>query len=375
MLEYDLYFSFSASNEAGSYKIIELTPDLTDLIEKATVNDEDPRLTIKGQPNEDAVLCSADKTYGMRSVGLSNTVLVVTPVPDECATHFAEDAVIIRDQLNEIIELAPVVPKLHKLSALIKNRQYDEGQEDDADDSMDHFTYQEAKQEIQASDAEIDKGLKNLRVLIINNELRPISPTFLNHLLELILNILVSLSMKHASVSVEDLSSALADDHEVSRAVSTQVMSWFGEIKDGRWKMDVEGVVKELGLGILRKHRHDPIERDDLLVQWKSHVGDTFESSISLKLLEANYIESTDVLGSGSAVLKYFPAFELPVDPAARFADLFLTRSIWRGEEISPFLSDIAVNSKERDKLLLKYCRTVTGPEGIRYTARAQYNG
>lgn len=73
--------------------------------------------------------------------------------------------------------------------------------------------------------------------------------------------------------------------------------------------------------------------------------------------------------------LKYFPASELPVDPAARFSDLFLTRTKWKGEEISPFLSDIAVNSKERDKLLLKYCRTVTGLDGMRYTARAQYNG
>lgn len=65
----------------------------------------------------------------------------------------------------------------------------------------------------------------------------------------------------------------------------------------------------------------------------------------------------------------------LPVDPAARFSDLFLTRSKWKVEDLSPFLSDIAVNSKERDKLLLKYCRAVTDSHGIRYTARAQYNG
>ena len=89
------------------------------------------RLTIKGQSNEDAVLCTADKTFSMRSIGLSNTVLVVTPVPDVCASDFAEDALIIRDQLNEIIELVPAVPKLHKLAAVIRDRQYGEGQEDD----------------------------------------------------------------------------------------------------------------------------------------------------------------------------------------------------------------------------------------------------
>ena len=83
------------------------------------------------------MLCSAEKTYGMRSIGLSNTLLVVTPVPDDCASQFADDAVVIRDQLKEIIELTPSVPNLHKLSRVLKGRQYDEGlEEDDEDDSV-----------------------------------------------------------------------------------------------------------------------------------------------------------------------------------------------------------------------------------------------
>ena len=90
--------------------------------------------------------------------------------------------------------------------------------------------------------------------------------------------------------------------------------------------------------------------------------------------LQGNYIEE-ESLGMDKTFLKYFPASVLPVDPAARFSDLFLTRSKWKVEDLSPFLSDIAVNSKERDKLLLKFCRTVTDSQGIRYTARAQYNG
>jgi sister chromatid cohesion protein DCC1 len=83
-------------------------------------------LTIKGHANDDAVLCTEDKTFTIRSVALSNAVLVVTPNPDD-----SDDAVVIRDQLNEIIELVPIVPKLHKLSTVIRDRQYD----DDDDDS------------------------------------------------------------------------------------------------------------------------------------------------------------------------------------------------------------------------------------------------
>jgi len=70
----------------------------------------------------------------MRSIGLSNTILVVTSVPDNRAVEFAEDTVVIRDQLNEVIELVPAVAKLQKLSVLIRDRQYDEGNEEEVEE-------------------------------------------------------------------------------------------------------------------------------------------------------------------------------------------------------------------------------------------------
>jgi sister chromatid cohesion protein DCC1 len=86
-------------------------------------------------------------------------------------------------------------------------------------------------------------------------ELRPIAPSYLSSLLELILNLLVSLSLPYNSASVGELSSTLADEHEVARAVSTQVMSWFGIIQEGKWNMDINSVLKEMGLSILRQHK------------------------------------------------------------------------------------------------------------------------
>lgn len=224
---------------------------------------------------------------------------------------------------------------------------------------------------IQASDLELELGLKSRHILNVNGELRPVSPSYLDRMLELILNVLVALSLPHHSASVEALSSSLADEHDVPRAVSTQVMTWFGNIQDGKWEMNISALIKEVGLGVLRHHRHEPIHLDDFVAKWKSLVGDSFESHVDLALLSGNYLVST----SNPHNLTYFPASALPVDPAPRFADLFLTRSRWKGKDISPFLADIAVDSKERDKLLLKFTRATTDAEGVWYTARAQYNG
>ena len=85
--------------------------------------------------------------------------------------------------------------------------------------------------------------------------LRPIAREHLNTILELLLNYLISLSLSHDAAPVDDLVSALADEHDVPRDVSNQVMSWFGQVEAGTWKMHVDAVVAEIGLGILRHYK------------------------------------------------------------------------------------------------------------------------
>jgi hypothetical protein len=64
---------------------------------------------------------------------------------------------------------------------------------------------------------------------------------------------LVSLSQPHNAASVLELSRSLEFEHEVRREVTFQVMRWFGQVDDAdeRWKMDVEKVVRQVGLGTI----------------------------------------------------------------------------------------------------------------------------
>ena len=90
-------------------------------------------LVIKGGPEDDAVLCTSDKTYNIRSVTLSNSVLVVSPHPD---VDGSEDKVVIQDSLKELLELVPAVPKLHRMNVLLKEHMWEEGQEEEEDESF-----------------------------------------------------------------------------------------------------------------------------------------------------------------------------------------------------------------------------------------------
>lgn len=157
MSEYNISFSATSSHDGGSFKLIELPPELLNLVESAIENANPLRcifipadsnhiysnlpisLAIKGQQGEDAVLCTSNKTYAMRSTVLSNTVLVVAPPSDVSREQFEDDdTVVIRDQVNEVVELVPAVPKLHKLGAVLRGREYNEGEADRDEDDASH---------------------------------------------------------------------------------------------------------------------------------------------------------------------------------------------------------------------------------------------
>lgn len=123
-----LAFSPMSVNEFGNFRLLELPPDLLKSIE----SNENPPLAwaIKGNPTEDAVLCTNDKTYSIRSVSLSNSILVVTPGEEQ-------DQIAIRDTSHELLQVAPIIPRIHRLAGLLKGREYDEGREDLDDDTLD----------------------------------------------------------------------------------------------------------------------------------------------------------------------------------------------------------------------------------------------
>jgi sister chromatid cohesion protein DCC1 len=87
--------------------------------------------------------------------------------------------------------------------------------------------------------------------------LRIIPTPTLSHILLLILDTIVIHSQSHNCVSLYLLYDSLSDGHEVPHEVTTQIVEWFGEVdrKRGTWKVDVDAVVKYVGLGVLSEHK------------------------------------------------------------------------------------------------------------------------
>lgn len=84
---------------------------------------------------------------------------------------------------------------------------------------------------------------------------------------------------------------------------------------------------------------------------------------------QGNYLLNTpppSAFASPSPDITYFPAHTLPIVPAIRFADLFLTRTPWRPDDMQPFLLGLyrEGDSKARDKLIAKFVRVVKDKDG-----------
>ncbi|KAF9519152.1 hypothetical protein BS47DRAFT_1288725 [Hydnum rufescens UP504] len=389
---------FPTDEEQPTYRLLELPPELLKLIE---AGDLPPgALTIRGRDSDDAVLCTPSSTYAIRSVTLSNTAVITTSpaysspksfnrelpsTPASSAPVADHGDLVLRGQIHEILELVPIVPKLDRLDALLRQSQYNEDDDLYIDDERQRqrISYDQVKSEVQASDAELQTGMRKARVITIDGELKYLPLTTLTRFLLQAINVLVSQAYAIDAIPLDQLAELLNSQHGVIAEITTQVSRWFGEIIDdagGRiWKVNVKAVVQEsryLSFVYLAKgyviYKDTSVDEGVFLDEWRRAVGDSLEETVSLEITSTLLIFHLP-RAMPSATLQYFPSSSLPLDAAARFADLFLTRPKWRADTITPFLQGIAFDTKQIDKLLLKFCRMTKDETGVVwYTARVQ---
>jgi hypothetical protein len=167
------------------------------------------------------------------------------------------------------------------------------------------FTYADALHTIQASPAELDAALAAQHILNLNGTLRPLAPAYLARILQLTLALLVAAGWAPggAGAPAGELARTLEAEHGVRREVATQVMAWFGGVEGDVWSVDVDAVVREVGLGVLRTYQVRPsscytgrvaeimsgqnerVEEDVYMDKWKDAVGDAFADRVALSLL------------------------------------------------------------------------------------------
>jgi sister chromatid cohesion protein DCC1 len=120
-------------------------------------------------------------------------------------------------------------------------------------------TLEELRNTIQASDAELEVGLRNAKVLNLNGKLRPLPASSLADILVTALLTIASRGLPRPPrpIPLRELTTHLEDDFQVAPAVMEQVAGWYGVVsgegKGQMWEADVKAIVADIGIGMLRR--------------------------------------------------------------------------------------------------------------------------
>ncbi|WVQ85058.1 hypothetical protein IAT38_007222 [Cryptococcus sp. DSM 104549] len=386
--------------EEETYQLLELPAEILKQVEALKDKGDDAvfPLTIKGRPSDDATLCTPNSTFLLRTVGISNSLLVCR-TPSSMTAQSPEESdddddeplrptLQIRDVCHQILECVPVAPNLERIrgilrdsawegigeSSLGKRKREGECKAGGKKGKDKKWTREQLRSVVQASEAELEKGLRERNVVEVDGRMLLLPPPQLKELLTILLSLLAIFGSHKTGKPIAPRREIIEglEDHEVPSSLATAVMELFGELDDEKWTADAQAMVREVGRGLLCKVRGETGLRE-FLVKWRGEVGEMWTDDVDIKLLEGDYLISPappTTLSSStkpSKTLSYFPLSQLPTQPALRFADLFITRPRWRPDEMAPFLKGLTRDgdTKERDKLVVKFVRVVKEKEGV----------
>lgn len=220
-------------------------------------------LTIKGRPSDDAVLCTQNKTWALRTVAVSNSLVILRPPSDETLAPELH----VRDVCHDVLECVPAAGRTERIRAVLKdsawrglgvdmNTPVKAGTKRKRDK---RYSREQLNSIIQASDDEMAMALRENNVVEVDGHMLFLPPVQLSELLALVLSLLTIHSDGKVGTERDDrvripcapVVDTLAGDHDVPRDIGTGVMDLFGEVEDTQWFCNITHVVQEVGRGLL----------------------------------------------------------------------------------------------------------------------------
>lgn len=334
------------------------------------------RLTIKGEKDDEAVLCTSSTTYAVKYVSTSNTVLLIPPVQYMEGNPPATAGVVAT--ASGLIELVETAPRLDKLKSLLNQRPYtedlDEEQMLEEEDrgraglySMDYLVSQ-----VQASHGQIKAALKSMQAVEIEGFWRVVDEKFMQGLLEVILLSAVQHDWNLKSLSEPQVVETIRNDGYSHRIIKHCLACYGKEVDTNaqesdlrRWDLDENKICLHYAKQLLRASSKWRL--DDFVDAWKNNIPTGIQPS--LEMLKGEVL--IEKIG-GDSWLRLYSASSLPSKPAERFSALFKEKLKWEWNDLEPFLRGMQAPGQSVEAMLLRYTRKsqVSPTAPVIYTPR-----
>lgn len=328
------------------------------------------RVTLRGQPDEDAVLCTASKTYAVKFVGTSNSVFLIPPsdkVSGSCNNKY-DNSMVVASVLNVApgcMELVEIAPKLDELKLLLSQNPYSFSEASEMDTTEERETtgiglyrWQDLVDRIQASDEELKLGLQSLSAIEIDGYWRILDDNYMHSIVNMLLQDVILNDWSVNALNEDEVLGVLEADGFPRNIANHCLQVYCSKVDEGvgvscEWKLDERRVCVCLAREILKGGK---MKLEIFMEKWTQKLPDGMHASFDM--LEGEVL--TEKLGIETWVYS-FSVSSLPSTPAERFSILFQQRPKWEWKDLQPYVGDLKVPGLTSEALLLKYTR-ITQP-------------
>ncbi|KFO81969.1 Sister chromatid cohesion protein DCC1, partial [Cuculus canorus] len=316
-------------------------------------------LVIRGEKDEQVVLCSKDKTYEMKIADTSNMLLFIPgcKTPEQLNADQASCNIIhseIAGFSNNYWELRRCRPKLKKLRKLLMEDPY-EGPDSQKDQTstFSKYTTEDLLSLIQASEEEILHHLQYIDACKIEGYWRILEFDYqiklLNHVIQLIDSESWSLSKVSLCTCLEELGPL-----EPKEMIEHILLSYGRKyIEEGEvyFEMREDKICRALGQMLLQNAVK--FNLSDFQEVWQQSVPE----GMTTRLDQLKGLALVDK-SSRPETISLLKVEDLPEDNQERFNSLFSIRDKWTEVDITPYIEDLCAEKQTVGALLTKYARS-----------------
>ncbi|ODQ67129.1 hypothetical protein NADFUDRAFT_49571 [Nadsonia fulvescens var. elongata DSM 6958] len=339
------------------YKLIELPPDLLSALEATDTSNE---LVIKSSSKSgEAIICTADKTFQLRRINQSNTLVLLKPEP---ASREVNPHLVAFSNINTLLECVPTrgvvdlscVPLYFGPGSLT-------GEKQPSNKLL--ISLAELDSNSPASSLEFDTEFVQSFGTEINGIACLLSRDIVFEFLGLALTTIMALKLNINAILVDELYQAIDETNEPIQIVETIVKRFSNNQKEP-YNLDMDKITKWYGIYTLMDSDRD-LYVQEFYKRWEANIPVPTGKPLNYFTLKGNYINPESYL------IRYFTKERLSSDPKARFAQLFEQKSTWELSEITPFVEDVMHNKAIKiESFIMKFARKRTINKKIIVSAR-----
>jgi sister chromatid cohesion protein DCC1 len=324
-------------------------------------------LQIKGDIDEQAVLCTHNQTYSLRKAETSNTLLIASPPT-------ADQGYVVKGMQSYHYEVLKIAPRLQTLRTMLEESPYVED-DGSATESKKRYNFDDLVLAVQASEVEVRDALVTMQAFELEGKWRVLDRTYAMATFSEILNSMaehdISMNKVNAELVVKSLEEAGVSIPAflVNHILSTYTSEGAAQGAEAFTLDDTKvAMFKCKYLFEKKDEKRANFGVQDFMETWEASLPCDCKCTVSVEMLRG-----IALIEQPSNTLQYLVAGDaahLPTGPdaAARFKFLFEFRPKWHLEQIKPYIEDLAGNV---GGLMIKHARCLeAGAEDPEFCAR-----